>query len=170
MVWQALAFGLAVALMFVGLLGIFLPAIPGVGFMWVVVLVYALLERFATIDPYTFAALTLLGLVGATADLWMSQLGARVSGASLRSTLASLAGMLLGGVVGLLFAGVGLFPGMMVGSLLAVLLNEYRERRAWGAAWRATLGLAVGFTLSTVVQVCIGLAMLALFAWQALRG
>jgi uncharacterized protein YqgC (DUF456 family) len=162
MVWQALAFGLAVALMFVGLLGVFVPAIPGVGFMWVVVLVYALVERFATIDPYTFAALTVLGLAGATSDLWMSQLGARVSGASFRSTLASL--------VGLFVAGLGLFLGMIVGSVLGVLLNEYRERRAWGAAWRATIGLAVGLTLSTVVEFCVGLAMLALFVWQALRG
>ena len=108
----------AFALLLVGLLGVFLPAIPGVGFMWVVILVYAIFERFAAIDPLSFAVLTVLGLVGVTADLWMSQLGAKVGGASIWSTLASLAGSILGGLIGLPFAGVGAFPGMVINQII----------------------------------------------------
>jgi uncharacterized protein YqgC (DUF456 family) len=170
MVWSALAFGIAFALLVVGLLGVILPAIPGVGFMWVVILVYAVLERFATIDPYAFVALTVLGLAGSTADLWMGQLGAKVSGASIWSTLASIAGALLGGWIGLLFAGIGAVPGAVIGSVSAVFLAEYLKHREWKPAWRATLGVMVGFTLSTVVQFCIGVAMLAIFVWQVMRG
>jgi uncharacterized protein YqgC (DUF456 family) len=138
--------------------------------MWVVILVYAIMERFAAIDPLSFAALTVLGLLGATSDLWLSLLGARVGGASFWSTIFSLAGALLGGIVGLFFGGVGAAPGMMIGGVLGVLLNEYRERRAWKPAWRATLGLMLGFTLSNLLQFCIGVAMLAIFVWQVLRG
>ena len=170
MVWSALAFGTAIALMSVGLLGVLLPAIPGVGLMWVVILVYAIVERFATIDPLSFAVLTLLGLLGATSDLWLSLLGAKVGGASVWSTLSSLAGALLGGTVGLFFGGVGAAPGMIIGGILGVLLNEYRERRAWEPAWKATVGLMLGFTLSSVLQILIGIAMLAIFVWQVLRG
>ena len=143
MVLPAWVFWAAVALLIVGLLGTLLPAIPGVGFMWVVILIYALVERFATIDPLTFVALTLLGAVGATADLWLGMLGAKVAGASLWSTLFSLLGALVGGLIGFFFGGIGAVPGALVGSMLGVLLNEYRERRAWRAALRATLGLAV---------------------------
>lgn len=160
-------FWLALTLMVLGLLGVFLPLLPGTGFMWVVALIYAIVERFATIGPLSLIALTVLGLGGATTDLWMGLLGARVGGASPRTTLYSLLGSLLGGLVGLIFAGLGAFPGMIIGSVAGVLISEYRERRNWRAAWQATLGLVIGFTLSTVVKGVIGLLMLAIFAWQA---
>ena len=80
MLGPAVGFGVAVALMVVGLLGVLLPVVPGVGLMWAVILVYAIMERFATIDPLSFAALTVLGLMGATSDLWLSLLGAKVGG------------------------------------------------------------------------------------------
>jgi uncharacterized protein YqgC (DUF456 family) len=170
MILPAWAFWVAIVLMFVGLLGVLLPAIPGTGFIWIVVLIYAIAERFATIDVFSFIVLTILGLGGATADIWMSQLGAKVGGASIWSTLASLVGALLGGLIGLLFGGIGAVPGMLIGAVVGVLLNEYRERRTWKTAWRATLGLLIGFTLSTLVQLVIGIAMLAIFAWQVHRG
>jgi uncharacterized protein YqgC (DUF456 family) len=170
MVLSPWAFWAAVLFLIVGLLGVVLPAVPGVGFMWIVVIVYAVAEHFATIDPLTFTALTLLGVAGATADIWLAQLGAKVGGASLWSMVCSIVGGLLGGLVGLLFAGLGMIPGVLVGSILGVLVNEYRTHREWRAAWRASIGLMIGFTLSTVVQLVIGLAMIALFVWQVMRG
>lgn len=163
-------FWVALVMMVVGLLGVVLPLVPGTGFMWVVVLIYAISEGFAAIDVISFIVLTVLGLGGATADLWMSQLGAKVGGASLWSTVYSLVGSLAGGLIGLIFAGVGAVPGMIIGSVAGILINEYRERQDWKLAWQATVGLVLGFTLSTVVQFVIGLLMLALFVWQVLRG
>jgi uncharacterized protein YqgC (DUF456 family) len=51
-----------------------------------------------------------------------------------------------------------------------VLVSEWIERRDWKAALRAALGLVVGFTLSTVVQLVLGVVMLGIFVWQVLRG
>jgi uncharacterized protein YqgC (DUF456 family) len=164
------ATGLAIALMVVGLLGVFLPAIPGVAFMWVVVLVYTLAEKFTTIDPLSFAVLTILGVAGATSDFWMSQLGARVSGASLSTTLFSLLGGTVGGLIGFFVGGIGAVPGMLAGSILGSFLNEYRVRKDWKAALKATLGMLVGFTLSTLVKLVLGGAMLGIFIWQVVRG
>jgi uncharacterized protein YqgC (DUF456 family) len=161
------AFWLALIGMLVGLLGIVLPAVPGVALVWLVALVYALAEHFATIDPLTFVFLSLLGLAGATADLWLSLLGAKAGGASLASTLYSLLGALVGGVIGFLLAGVGAVPGMIAGSILGIAGSAYLEHKEWKAAWKATLGLVAGWTLSTLLQLAIGLAMLALFIWQA---
>lgn len=170
MALPAWTFGVAIALLIAGLLGAFLPAIPGVGSMWIVILVYAIAERFATIDPLSFTVLTILGLIGATADLWMCHLGAKVGGASIHSTLFSMAGALLGGSIGFLFAGIGVVPGMLVGSILGVFFNEYRKCREWRASWKATLGLMIGFTLSSVVEFLVGILMLVVFVWQVLRG
>jgi uncharacterized protein len=170
MVLPVWAFWMAILFLVVGLLGVILPAVPGAGFMWIVIVVYAIAERFATIDPISFVVLTLLGLSGATADIWLSWLGTKVAGASFRSTLYSLAGALLGGLIGLLFLGFGAIPGVLIGSVLGVLISEYRERGEWKAAWRASLELMVGFTLSIVVQLGLGLLMFAIFVWQVLRG
>lgn len=170
MILPVWTFWVAIVLMVVGLLGVVLPLVPGTGFMWIVVLIYAILERFETIDVFSFIVLTLLGLGGATADIWMSQLGAKVVGASFWSTIWSLVGSLVGGAVGLLFLGVGAFPGMLVGAIAGMLLVEYRERGTWQEAWQATLGFVVGFTLSSLVQLVVGGLMLVVFVWQVLRG
>jgi uncharacterized protein YqgC (DUF456 family) len=164
------AFGLAVIGLIVGMFGVLVPAVPGVAFMWIVILLYALGERFATVDPLSFAVLTLLALVGATSDLWMSQLGAKVGGACLASRIYGLIGGILGGLIGLFAGGIGAIPGMLVGSLVGVFWSEYRTRNDWKASLKATAGMLVGWTLSSGVQLVVGLVMLMLFVWQALRG
>jgi uncharacterized protein YqgC (DUF456 family) len=161
-------FWVAVLFMLVGLVGILIPAFPGALIMWVVVLIYSIADQFTTIGVPWFVVLTLLGLAGATADIWVSMLGARAGGASLASTLFSLGGAVLGALVGFFFGGIGAFPGIVVGAMLGVVLNEYRVRRDWTAALKATLGLVAGFTVSTVVQLSIGAAMLAIFVWRGL--
>jgi uncharacterized protein YqgC (DUF456 family) len=163
-------FWLAIALFMVGLVGVAMPALPGVGLIWVVILVYAIAERFTTIDPLSFVVLTLLGAAGVTADIWLGQLGAKVAGASSRSTIWGLIGALAGGLIGLVFGGVGALPGMWVGTIVGVLLSEYRERESWQAAWKAALGVAVGSAVSIAVELVIALAMIAIFVWQVLRG
>ncbi|MFN2129300.1 MAG: DUF456 domain-containing protein [Anaerolineae bacterium] len=170
MVLPVWVFWLAIALFILGLVGVVMPALPGVGLIWIVILIYAVAERFATIDPLSFAVLTLLGIAGVTADVWLQQLGAKVAGASFRSTVWGLAGALLGGLIGLIFGGVGALPGMWVGTLLGVLLGEYLERGSLKAALKAMAGVAVGSAISTAVQLAIALAMISIFVWQVLRG
>ena len=161
-------FWIAVALMLVGMAGILVPALPGAAIMWVVVLIYTIADGFAAISVPWFALLTVLGLAGATADIWVSMLGARVGGASIASTFFSLIGAALGGGVGLVVGVIGAFPGMLAGAVLGVFLNELRIHKAWKGAWKATVGLVVGFTVSTVVQLSIAALMLTLFLWQGL--
>ena len=166
----AWTFWVAVFLMLVGMVGILVPALPGAAIMWAVVLVYSILDRFVTIGVPWFVVLTILGLTGATADIWVSLLGARAGGASIASTLFSLAGAAIGGVIGFFVGVIGAFPGMVAGALLGVFLNELRVHRRWKAALKATLGLVVGFTVSTVVQLSIAAVMLAVFVWRGLSG
>ena len=64
----AWAFWGALVAMVIALLGVFVPVIPDIAVIWLVVLVYAIAERFASIDPLTFAALTFLAALGITAE------------------------------------------------------------------------------------------------------
>jgi len=170
MVLPMWAFWVALAVMVVGLIGVILPIVPGVGFIWIVVLVYAIAERFVTIDPITFAVLTVLGAIGLSADLWMSQVGAKAGGASIWSLLAGLALGAIGATVGAIFLGVGAIPGAVIGAIAGVILAEWYQRKDWREAFKAGGGWLVGFTLSGVVQFIIAILMILIFVWQALRG
>jgi uncharacterized protein YqgC (DUF456 family) len=161
-------FWAAVLMMLVGWLGVLIPAFPGAPIIWAAAIVYVILDGFAHVEIATFVVLCILGLAGSTADIWVSMLGARAGGASFVSTLFSLAGALVGGLLGALFGGIGAFPGIVVGAILGVLLNEYRVHHEWRLALQATLGLVVGFTVSTVIQLGIGGIMIALFVWRGL--
>jgi len=161
-------FWAAVLMMVIGLVGIVLPAFPGAPIVWAAAIVYVILDGFARIEVGWFVVLNILGLVGSTADIWVSMLGARVGGASFLSTVCSLVGAALGGLVGFFVGGIGAFPGIVVGAVLGVLLNEYRVHKEWRAALQATLGLVIGFTVSTVIQLSIGALMILIFVWRGL--
>jgi len=162
------AFWVALVVMIVGLIGVILPVVPGVGFIWIVVLVYAIAERCATIDPITFTVLTILGAIGLTADLWMSQVGAKVGGASVWSLLAGLVLGAIGAIVGLAFLGVGAVPGAIVGAVAGIILAEWYKRKDWREAFKAGGGWLIGCTLSGGVQLLIAILMILIFVWQAL--
>jgi len=170
MISQNWTLWVALIAMALGLLGIILPVVPGVGFVWLVILIYAVAEQFAAIDPITFTILTILGAIGSTADLWMSQIGAKAGGASLWSLMAGLLLGAIGAIVGLAFAGTGAIPGAIVGAIAGVVLVEYYKRKDWREALKAGGGWLIGCTLSGAVQLVIAIFMILIFIWQVSRG
>lgn len=181
MVLPMWAFWVALVAMFIGLLGVLLPLVPGVGFIWLVALVYAIAEGFATIDPITFIVLTTLGVVGVTSDIWMSKLGAKLGGASFRALLAGLGLGILGAIVGVALGIIGVFAGLpllqigagtlaIIGALLGVFLVEWRIRGDWREALKVCGGWLVGCAVSGAVQGSISVLMILIFVWQALKG
>jgi len=169
MVLPMWAFWIALAAMVVGLVGVILPVVPGVGFIWIVVLIYALVERFATIDIITFGVLTVLAAVGVTADLWMTQVGAKAGGAAATSLLVGMLFGAVGAIIGTLFV-VGTIPGAIIGAVAGIIIAEYHRREDWNEALKVGGGWAVGCALSGGVQFIISIVMILIFVWQALRG
>ena len=161
------AYWVAMVAMFIGLVGVILPLVPGVGLIWLVSLLYALAEGFATIDPLTFAVLTLLGAVGFTADLWMTQLGAKAGGASIWSLVAGLLLGMIGAILGLVYLGVAVGPLAALGAILGIVLAEWYRRKNLREAIKAGGGWLVGCTLAGALQLLIAVLMILIFAWQA---
>ena len=170
MVLPMWAFWVAIGAMVIGLIGVILPIVPGVGFVWIVVLVYAIAERFATIDAITFTVLTILGAIGVSSDLWVSQAGAKLGGASMWSLVAGLVLGAVGAIVGLIFLGVGAIPGAILGAVLGIVAAEWYRRGDWREALKVGGGWLVGCTFSGGVQFLIAILMIAIFVWQVLRG
>ncbi|MGD2206508.1 MAG: DUF456 domain-containing protein [Anaerolineae bacterium] len=153
----------ALLIMFVGLMGTILPVIPGTILIFVAAFLYALVEGFHVIGWPTLVVLGLLAIAATTADIWASGAGAKMGGASGWSVALGL----LGGLIGLVLFSL---PGAIVGALLVVLLIETFRQDDWRQALKAGSGWVIGWALSTVAQLGIGLSMVAIFVWQVVQG
>lgn len=149
--------------MLVGVIGTVLPIIPGTILIFAGALLYALVEGFQAVGWPTIVVLGVLAAVATTADLWASSIGAKLGGASGWSVLIGL----VAGLVGLV---VFSLPGAIIGAVLGVLLTEIVRVGDWRLALKAGSGWVVGWALSTVVQLGVGLIMVAIFVWQLVHG
>jgi hypothetical protein len=160
-VLNSLSFGLVVAFILLGLIGILIPMVPGTLLIWIAILIYILGYGMASVGVLPFAAITLIALVTGTADLWMPLVGARTSGASRRAILLGIAGSL----IGTLFAPL---LGTIIGYATGILLGEYQARGDWREAFKASFGGLAGWGIATAVQLGGGLLMLIIFVWRVL--
>ena len=154
---------LASLLMLVGVIGTVLPVIPGTILIFVGALLYAVVEGFQAVGWPTLVVLGVLAAVATSADLWASSIGAKLGGASGWSVLIGLVAGMVGFVVFNL-------AGAIIGAVLGVLLTEIVRVRNWRLALKAGSGWVIGWALSTVVQLGVGLVMVAIFVWQIVQG
>jgi uncharacterized protein YqgC (DUF456 family) len=161
-------FGGAFAVMLVGLAGAFLPGIPGVPLVWLGVAGYSLLDRFQHLGFSTFLVLTLLGAIGTTAELWVTQAGARAGGAS---GWSAAAGSCVGMVAMFFFS----LPIALLAALAGVFgsewLRTFRSSDRRGdveAAARGSGGWLAGWVLSVVLEFSLSVLMILVFLWTVL--
>jgi len=154
---QTLLYGLAALLVIVGLLGVVLPALPGLPLVFAGMLVAAWAGGFEEIGVFTLVVLGLLTLVSFLVDFWATAHGARRVGASRKA----LIGAVLGTFAGLFFAPIGLFIGPFVGALIGELLHG----RELGAAARVGFGTWLGIVMAIVLKLGLAFAMLGIFAF-----
>ena len=154
---QTLLYGLAALLVIVGLLGVVLPALPGLPLVFAGMLVAAWAGGFEEIGVFTLVVLGLLTLVSFLVDFWATAHGAKRVGASRKA----LVGAVLGTFAGLFFAPIGLFIGPFVGALVGELLHG----RELGAAARVGFGTWLGIVLAIVLKLGLAFAMLGIFAF-----
>ena len=154
---QTLLYGLAALLVIVGLLGVVLPALPGLPLVFAGMLVAAWAGGFQEIGVVTLVVLGLLTLVSFLVDFWATAHGARRVGASRKA----LIGAVLGTFAGLFFAPIGLFIGPFAGALVGELMHG-RELRA---AARVGFGTWLGLVMAIVLKLGLAFAMLGIFAF-----
>lgn len=166
---STLLFALAYLLMFLGVVGALLPILPGPLFIWLGALVWSWADGFRAVGWPTLAVLGALLLLAWGSDLLLSTLGSRYAGAGWRAVAAAILGGVLGGI---LFSGllplVGTIMGTIVGAVAGILAVEYYEQRDWGRAFQAGKGYVLGYLAASALKLLLSLAMLAIFAWQAL--
>lgn len=157
---QVIAFIIALMVMLVGVIGTFLPTMPGLPVIWLAMLGYGLFEGFREMTP-TFLVVTLL-VVAATqvAEHYARAWGAQRFGAG----RAGAWGAVVGSIVGLFFMPLGL----VLGPFLGAMLFELVAGRPGQEALRAGVGGLVGMLGSVVVNVIVALSLTIAFILKVL--
>lgn len=142
-------------LMLVGIIGIVLPALPGVPMMFAGMLMVAWAGDFSLLGPGMLVVLGVLTLLSVLLDVLAGLIGAQRVGAS----RLALAGAAIGTVVGLFFGLIGVVFGPFIGAFL----GELAYSRKSTLATRVGVGTWIGLLLGTIAKIGIAFLMLGVF-------
>ncbi len=156
MLGEAILILVVVALLLIGLAGIFLPFLPGVPLAWLGIFIYAYAKDFTPISLKT--VLIFLGLTAFTlvVDFAAPMIGAKRYHASKFGVLGSSLGLLLGLII---LGPIGIIAGPFVGALLGELIAGRKSQEAIHSA----TGALIGFLAGSLIKLIIVLVMIGFF-------
>ena len=145
---------LAGLLVVVGLAGTILPALPGVPFVFMGLLIAAWIGDFQRIAWPTLAVLAVLTALAIAADFVAALFGAKRAGASKMALL----GAAIGSIIGLFFGLIGIFVFPFIGAVAGELIN----RQQIGQASRVGLATWLGMMVGVLAKLAIALTMIGM--------
>jgi hypothetical protein len=145
------------ACLIIGLVGTVLPAVPGVGLIFLGIFAYAWHFGFATVGTGTLIALGIAAVFSLVIDYLGSAYGAKRYG----STGWGVVGSIAGGIIGLVVFNV---PGLIIGIFLGAALAEaFFAGKSAEHSLRIGLGSLLGFLSGTILKLFLGLIMIIVF-------
>jgi uncharacterized protein YqgC (DUF456 family) len=148
---------LAGVLVFAGLAGAILPALPGVPLVFGGLLVAAWADDFQRVSWFVLVVLGLLTLLSFVIDFAATALGAKRVGASKLAIVGALIGTLAGFVLGL--------PGLIFGPFAGAVAGEMLTHGEMQKATRAGFATWVGLIFGTLAKLALVFTMLGVFAF-----
>lgn len=156
---ELILFGIAAILMVVGLLGSFLPVLPGAPVSWLGLL----LLHFIPGVPmnYWFLGITLFFALGIYAlNLIIPALGTKKFGGSKTGMIGATIGLVIGLVSPIPF---GILIGAFAGAFIGEIINKSDRKSALKAAFGSFLGLIA----SNFMEFLVAFIFLILFIYKA---
>lgn len=154
---------LGLACMLVGILGSFLPVLPGPPISWLGLL-FLVLTQGVPNDWWMLGITAVAAIVVVALDYWIPALGTRKFGGSRAGMLGTVIGLLVAlifPVLGLI--GVILWP--FIGALVGEIINKSDRKTALKAAFGSFLGFLTGTFLKFMVSI-IYLGIFVLKVWD----
>ena len=162
---MTMSFGIViiiVILMFLlGMIGIFVPIIPGTPLIWCGIMIFALGTNFHDVTWITIVVTGVLAIAGVIIDALAGVIGAKIYGASWYGVI----GALCGGTIGLVILQM---IGLVVGTLLGTFIGEYVRHQNTHNAMTASAGTIIGFVANIFIQIIISCAMIGIFIFSIL--
>lgn len=146
---------IGILLVFVGLIGLILPILPGPALIFAGLVLAAWAEDFAHAGIKTITILAFLAILAHAIDFIAGAFGTKKFGASRWASF----GALIGAVVGVFFG----FIGVLIGPFIGAFLGEFLVKNHIQSATRAGIGSWLGVILGTVAKIALGFAMIGIF-------
>ena len=137
-------------LLFFGILLTAIPTVPGMLFMLAITIVYGIIDKFETMQPWHFAIFGGLVLLAIATDYLSGLIGAKFGGANKKSLLIGIGGMVIGFIV---FPPFGLFVGLFIGVFIAELMQFQNHTKAFKAASYSFLATILGIGFNIVLAI-----------------
>lgn len=146
---------LTAVLFIVGVAGTVVPALPGIGFVFAGILLYAWATGFAVVSVFSVVVLGVVATLALAASYFGSVVGAKYGGGKQKA----MWGTIIGAIVGAFFSPIGIFVGAFLGGLAGALLEGQSHQQALRIAALSIVG-TLG---ASIVQFFLALAMIATF-------
>lgn len=144
--------------MILGILGSFLPVLPGVPLSWIGLLIFYLIPGIGM--NYLFLGITLaIAVIFYVLNLVIPAMGTKKFGGSRKGMIGATIGLLIGIFAPIPFA-ILIFP--FVGAFVGEIINKSDSRTAGKAAF----GSFVGLMASSFMEFIVTFAFLILFLYQ----
>ena len=150
-------------LMLVGILGSFLPVLPGPPISWIGLLLLYLTK--AVPDDWWLLGITLVFAIAVfILDYIIPAVGTKKFGGS----KAGMAGTIIGLLVAIFFPVLGPF-GIIVWPFVGALVGELINKADQKTALKAAFGSFLGFLTGTFMKFLIAIIYLGIFIWKVIE-
>ncbi|MSR78756.1 MAG: DUF456 domain-containing protein [Candidatus Taylorbacteria bacterium] len=137
-------------LIFPGVFLVLIPLMPAFSYMFVMSLLFGLIDHFANLTMWEFVVLSSFFFLSLIIDYSAGVLGAKYSGASGRSILYGIVGLILGTIALPPWGGI---PGMFFATFFSELLLNKKKAAALRAAAGSVFGAITGVLFNFVLAV-----------------
>lgn len=174
-----LLYWILIAVMLVGIVGAYVPGIPGPSLILVAIAIWTVVNGFQVAWPPIIAIFVIL-ILSAGVELLATYWGAKQAGASKWGQIGALIGLGLGffGLLPALPFG-GPLLGILVGPLLGAIVGEFFYRRELpfnertSQSFKAGIGVVVGSLLGNLIEGLLAIAAVIIFVastWTQVMG
>jgi len=153
----AILWGVAIALILLGVAGTVLPALPGATLVFGGIVLAAWIDEFVRIPVWLIGILGLMTALTWVVDYAAAALGAKRAGASKLALLGAVAWTVLG-----VFSGLW---GLLFMPLAGAAIGEYVAQRDLRRAGKVGVATWIGLLLGTATKVAIVFAMVGIFVF-----
>ncbi|MFA9445946.1 DUF456 domain-containing protein [Egicoccus sp. AB-alg6-2] len=151
---------LALAVMLVGMIGVVVPVLPGLLLVWGAAVGSTLLAGTDAAGWAVAGVLSVLFAVGTAATVWLPARHGRRGGVPMRSLVSAA----VGAVVGFFVVPI---VGFLLGAAVGLLVAERDRLGDWQPAWRSLAGVARAYGIGVIVELVVGIVMIAVWAIAA---
>jgi len=139
-----------------GILGIFLPVLPGAPLIFIGMLLYGVFTGFESLSLYFFIIQGAAVILAMVTDYFATAFSTKKYGGTKLGSIGAIVGTILGAII---FPPLGLFIGSFIGAMIGELISGKSAEQAL----KTGLGALIGFLGSALIKLVISISMIIWF-------